>query len=239
MPRSSRLPFALLALTLAACGRLDDITGAGRPSLATTPPARHPILFVHGWNSSAAAWTSMAAWFKADGWTDAELTTWSYNTAQSNVTTAREIQRKVDSILAATGSPRVDIITHSMGGLSARYYVKNLRGANKVDAWVSLAGPNHGTTTAYACFQTSCFEMRPGSSFLAKLNQKDETPGAPRYATWWSTCDQVIVPQTSTPLSGATNTLTACLQHSQLREDFAVYQQVRDWVSPAAVLAAR
>jgi triacylglycerol lipase len=241
MPRPARLLLALLALTLAACGRLDDATGPGRPSLAVTPPAHDPILFVHGWNANYTTWTTMVALFKADGWTDAELATWSYNTAQSNVTTARAIQAKVDSILAVTGASRVDIITHSMGGLSARYYVKSLRGAKKVDAWVSLAGPNHGTNTAFFCFQTSCLEMRPGSSFLSKLNSKDETPGVPRYGTWWSACDQVILPQMSTLLSGATNTQTACLQHSDLHEDVAVYAQVRDWVSPPvlASLAAR
>ena len=232
MPRSTRLSLAFLPFALAACGRLADITGTDRPSLAITPPAHDPILLVHGWNSSAAAWTTMVGWFKADGWTDAELATWSYNTAQSNEVTAREIQRKVDSILAVTGASRVDVITHSMGGLSARYYVKSLRGAKKLDAWVSLAGPNHGTATANFCFQQSCVEMRPGSAFLNKLNQKDETPGTPRYATWWSTCDEVIIPQNSTPLAGATNTTTACMQHSQLREDLGVYAQVRDWVSP-------
>lgn len=106
----------------------------------------------------------------------------------------RRIRTKVDEILAATGASKVDIITHSMGGLSSRWYAKFLGGDAKIDEWVSLGGPNHGTDTAYLCNQTSCKEMRPGSAFLADLNAGDETPGAPRYGTWRSPCDTIINP---------------------------------------------
>ena len=85
--------------------------------------------------------------------------------------------------------------------------------------------------------------MVPGSAFLNALNATDETWGAPRYAAWWSPCDEVINPRDSALLSGgALNTQTACLQHSQLHQDATVYAQVREWVnqpSPAAVIAAR
>jgi len=231
-----RLPFRpvvsalLVVATMTACN-IDSATSPRATVVA--PPANPPILFVHGWNSSGATWTTMIGRFKADGWTDAELANFSYNTAQSNATTANVIAQKVDSILAVTGAARVAIVSHSMGALSARYYVKHLRGDRKVDAWVTLGGPDHGTQTAYACLQTSCKEMWPNSSFLKDLNRKDETPGSPRYATWWSPCDEVINPHTSVILSGgATNTETACLRHSDLHEDATVYAQVRDFVKP-------
>jgi len=200
-------------------------------ALAPAVAAAHdPILFVHGWNSSSSAWTTMVSRFQADGWTSGELNNWSYNTSQSNATTASQISTKVDQILAATGAAKVDIISHSMGALSSRYYLKNLGGTAKVDDWVSLGGPNHGTDTANFCFQTSCAEMRQGSSFLKALNSGDETPGTVTYGTWWSPCDEVINPDSSVALSGATNTQTACLEHSALHEDATVYAQVRDFV---------
>jgi triacylglycerol lipase len=118
-----------------------------------------------------------------------------------------------------------------MGGLSSRYYLKNLDGISKVDAWVSLGGPNHGTDTANSCFNTSCTEMRIGSSFLTSLNSGDETPGSPRYATWWSPCDTVINPDSSVSLSGAANTRTACLSHSGLLTDATVYAQTRNMIN--------
>ncbi|HEX8067934.1 MAG TPA: triacylglycerol lipase [Thermoleophilaceae bacterium] len=200
-------------------------------ALSATPASAHdPILFVHGWNSSGSTWNTMVGRFQADGWTTAELNNWSYNTAQSNKTTAGQIQTKVDQILASTGAAKVDLITHSMGGLSSRWYVKFLGGSAKVDEWVSLGGPNHGTDTANWCFDTSCGEMRIGSQFLADLNAGDETPGTVSYRTWWSPCDSVINPDSSVSLSGATNTKTACIAHTSLPDDAGVYSQVRDFV---------
>ena len=226
---------SLLALT--ACSKLDSITGLSASRAAAVAPLHDPILFVHGWNSNASTWNTMVSRFKADGWTSAELATWSYDYTKSNATTAGIISRMVDSILTATGASRVDIVTHSMGTLSARYYIKYLGGAAKVGSFVSLGGTNHGTNTAFFCLQTSCREMWPGSSYLNSLNAGDETWGAPRYATWWSPCDEVILPQKSEQLSAGpsgtvTNTQTACISHERLHEDFTVYTQVRSFLYP-------
>jgi triacylglycerol lipase len=210
--------------------RLLAVLAAAMLTPVASASAHDPILFVHGWNSSSSTWNTMVSRFSTDGWTPAELNNWSYNWHQSNATTASQISSKVDSILAATGATKVDIISHSMGGLSSRYYLKNLGGTAKVDDWVSLGGPNHGTDTANFCFDTSCVEMRQNSTFLKALNSGDETPGTVTYGTFWSPCDEVINPDSSVALSGATNTQTACLSHSALHEDATVYANVRDFV---------
>ena len=199
-------------------------------STTTAPAGPDPILFVHGWNSSGSVWTTMIGRFSADGHPSSRLHNWSYDTAQSNKTTAAQIATKVDEIRAATGAAKVDVITHSMGGLSSRWFVKFLGGDAEVDEWVSLGGPNHGTDTANFCWQTSCSEMRIGSAFLADLNAGDESPGGVRYGTWWSACDTVINPDSSVAVSGATNTQTACLGHSDLYNDATVYGQVKAFV---------
>ena len=231
--RSASL-FLLVALVTSGCAE-DFLATAdarkGKPQPTLPGPERNPIVFVHGWNSSGAVWATMRDRFLADGWSDGELVAWSYNSYQSNVTTAEQLSDRIDAVLAQTGATHVDIVTHSMGGLSSRYYTKNLGGDTRVDGWISLGGPNHGTATADGCFTKSCEEMRAGSRFLRSLNKRDETPGTPRYATWWSACDVVILPQNSTPLSGATNRQTACLSHSALTSDATVYEQVKDWVT--------
>lgn len=230
---------------LAACGSptepLSDVAAMEpafarkRPTPPPPPPppapAHTPIVFVHGWNSSAGTWSTMLARFRADGWSDAELHAFSYDFSRSNATTAGILAAKVDSIRAKTGAAKVTLITHSMGSLSARYYLRSLAGDSKVAAMVSLAGVDHGTSSAYACLQTSCFEMWPGSSFLNNLNATDETWGTTFYATWRSPCDEVVNPRSSTILSGATNTETACLLHSQIKKDATVYAQVRTFVT--------
>jgi triacylglycerol lipase len=191
----------------------------------------NPILFVHGYTSNAAAWDTMKARFLADGWHSNYLNAYTFSSSKSNALIAQDVATRVSQIKAATGAAKVDIITHSMGGLSSRYYLKNLGGTANVDDWVSLGGPNHGTTWAYGCFFINpCNQMIPGSSFLNQLNSGDETPGAVNYGTWWSPCDELINPDTSTILSGATNTQTSCIFHSDLRTNLTVYQQVKAFV---------
>jgi len=202
------------------------------PGTAAAPTTtRDPIIFVHGYGSNGSIWAPMMRRFVADGWTDAQLVAWTYDTSQSNATTAQQLSTVIDVLLASTGASRVDIVAHSMGSLSTRWYLKYVTGGlSKVDEWVSLGGPNHGTDTALACATASCIEMRPGSAFLTALNSGDESPGTVRYGTWWSPCDLTINPDSSVSVDGAVNTETACLGHSDLYNDTTVYNQVRDFV---------
>jgi triacylglycerol lipase len=191
-----------------------------------------PILFVHGWSGSASNWNTMIGRFEKDGYAKTQLRAYSYNTSQSNKTTAETIVKsEVEKLKKENDVSKVDIIAHSMGSLNSRWYIKFVKeGEANVDDWVSLGGPNHGTTAANFCFSTSCVEMRPGSTFLSELNAGDETPGAVNYGTWWSPCDEFINPDSSVPLSGATNTETACISHLALLSDETVYKGVREFV---------
>jgi len=197
---------------------------------AATAVAHTPILFVHGWTESESLWSTMIGNFEREGWRREELNNWRYNTSQSNVRTASEVKAKVEEILRRTGATRIDLITHSMGALNTRYYIKNLGGTEKVEKFVSLGGPNHGTTTANFCFEASCVEMRIGSEFLTRLNEGDETPGSVSYATWWSSCDEIINPDESVLLSGATNNAAGCVTHTGLTTNSTVFAGVREFV---------
>ena len=204
---------------------------AGAAVVPASSLAVDPILFVQGWSGSASNWNTMISRFEKDGWPKSHLRAYSYNTSQSNKTTAETIVKsEVEALKKATGATKVDIIAHSMGSLNSRWYIKFVGGESTVDEWVSLGGPNHGTTAANLCFSTSCVEMRQGSTFLSELNAGDETPGAVNYGTWWSPCDEFINPDSSVPLSGATNTETACISHLALISDETVYKGVREFV---------
>jgi triacylglycerol lipase len=207
------------------------ISVLGATAAPASSSAQDPILFVHGYLESASLWKTMIGRFEKDGYPSSFLSAYSYNTSQSNkVDAEKEVKSHVESLLKATGATKVDIIAHSMGSLNTRWYIKFLGGESKVDDWVSLGGPNHGTETANFCFSTSCVEMRIGSTFLKELNAGDETPGAVNYGTWWSPCDEIVNPHSSVALSGATNTETACISHTALTTDETVYKQVREFV---------
>ncbi|MFD4523911.1 esterase/lipase family protein [Streptomyces sp. NPDC058470] len=206
-------------------------------SLSLSAPAQaathNPVIFVHGLNSSASSWDDWIADFKADGYTDSQLYAWSYSWGQSNVTTAQQLATKVQSVLAATGASKVDLVAHSMGPLSSRYYLKNLGGTAYVDDFVSVAGTNHGTSLAGWCawLYTSCAQMNTGSSFLTALNSDDETPGSVSYASYWSNCDEYLDPDSTALLNGATNVGVGCIGHTDTNNDYGVYTQVRDFIA--------
>lgn len=226
--RGNTSPWRLLTLLLSlAALALGSLFAAA----TATAGERNPVIFVHGYTSSSSAWDEMVADFRAAGYAADDLYAWDYNSYQSNETTAQQLATYVEQVRASTGAAQVDIVTHSMGGLNSRWYVKFLGGTDYVDDWVSLAGPNHGTDTAYWCYYASCYDMRPGSSFLSTLNSGDETPGSVDYGTWWSSCDGVINPDDSTLLQGAQNTYVGCIGHGDFLTDNAVSQDVQNFVA--------
>jgi triacylglycerol lipase len=227
--RGRRLRLGLAALTVV----VTTSVGVAAGPAAEAHSGADPIVFVHGWNSSASAWNTMIQRFVDAGHARSSMLAITYNSNQSNATIANQVRDAVNSLRASTGASRVDIVTHSMGGLSSRYYLKNLGGTAVVDEWVSLGGPNHGTNTAYLCypFSAGCRDMVPGSGFLNSLNSGDETPGGVRYGTFWSSCDEVINPDDSVLLSGATNTGVGCLGHSELRTNASVFNQVHSFTT--------
>lgn len=225
MRRLSRV----LATSLAALAATMTIVVV--PAGAAHAADRNPVVFVHGYGGNDWNWGLMADRFARDGWSPGMLFAWDYDTAQDNAVTARQLAAFVDQVRARTGAAKVDIVTHSMGGLSSRHYLKFLDGAAAVDDWVSIGGPNHGTNAAYLCSDRSCADMRFGSPFLTALNGGDETPGAVRYGTFWSSCDEVINPDTSTVLAGAVNHhLSGCIGHVSLLISWEVYTGVRAFI---------
>jgi triacylglycerol lipase len=222
--------FAVALIVTNAC------TESSAPDLGTLPQLTHdPILFVQGFLGNPADWSLMKARFAADGWASYELHTYSPSVAASNAVSAAEIRDSVDQIMRKTGATKVDIIAHSMGSISTRYYLKFLHGSEKVGAWVSLAGPNHGTDDVErqkcdVIVFTPCKEIVIGSAFLLALNAGIETPGPAQYATWRSPCDTTISPESSVILAGAYNYEMACVVHYNFLIDETVYQQVRDFV---------
>jgi triacylglycerol lipase len=201
-----------------------------------------PIVFVHGIFGNLKSMKTMRTKFKEAGWPDSWLCNWSYDWALSNTEIATLVEEKVNQVIASTGKQKVDIITHSMGGLSTRYYMKEKKGWEKVRQWASLGSPNRGSTVAKKCslIWTPCEEMVPGSAFLKKLNA-DETPGTTEYGTWRAgykngkPCDKYINPAKSAELIGspknwAKNKIMKCMSHSALHEEKEVFESVEKFV---------
>lgn len=219
----------LAAFTAALAVAATTVFGVAAPAHAA---GHTPVVFVHGYSGNASNWTTAEAVFEAAGYTPDELYAFNYDSYGDNKTNAASLAAYVSQVRAKTGAAQVDIVNHSMGGLVSMWYIKELGGQPYVRHLASLAGANHGTTAALACEQyVTCQEMTPGSSFITTLTSGDETPGDTRYATWYSPCDGVINPYTSTELNGATNNYVACENHLTYLTDTVVLSAVRAFLA--------
>lgn len=88
---------------------------------------------------------------------------------------AIRLKELVEMLRYRTGSDKVDIVAHSMGGLVAREYI-NLFDSNAVGKLILVNTPNRGITNkAYDVCRLvgsvkECSDMREGSIFLKRLN---------------------------------------------------------------------
>jgi triacylglycerol lipase len=211
---------------------------------------QNPILFLHGGFKDKEDWVTMMGWFKADGWPDTTLYAYTFAenddcTFEVNINNTNQIKQWVDEILNETGADKIDIVAHSMGGMSSRYYIKFLGGIDTIDDYVSLGSPHHGNNWS-SCGREGVKEM------ALILNEGDETPGGIlndtlgiRYDPIWNiTYNSSHIPGTinytsiysrddgicqyiSSPLDGAYNIEVEKIGHSQLFKDESVYELVK------------
>jgi triacylglycerol esterase/lipase EstA (alpha/beta hydrolase family) len=176
------------------------------------PTAAHPdpVVLVHGTAENMLDnWLAMAPALKGAGYCVYAFNYGSYN--GSGIIgvygvgpierSAQELATYVDTVRAATGAARVDLVGHSQGGMMPRYYIKNLGGGGKVDDLVALSPSNHGTTNPLApplapvC--PACLQQAAGSPFITRLNSGDESPGPVSYTNLVTRYDEVVTPSTS------------------------------------------
>ncbi|MBB5867535.1 triacylglycerol lipase [Allocatelliglobosispora scoriae] len=200
------------------------------PATTANAATNTPVIFVHGYTGNASNWTTALSVFRAGGFT--KVYTYDYNWAGSNEISAAGLRTFVNQVRSQTGAAKVAIVNHSMGGLVTRWYLEELGGSQYVSHVASIAGANHGTTFAGACLiNISCIEMYPGSLFILDLSDGDETPGSAKYASWYSACDGIILPYTSTRLTGATNNNVACETHIGFLTNTSVLTQIRSFIA--------
>jgi triacylglycerol lipase len=211
--RRSRSRPLLASLGLAV---LLAIGGAGAGAAFAADP--DPVLLVHGYRGDPSSWADMIARFAAEGRTAVAIDL----PSEDNIVNAAAIR----DFIKAKGWSRVDLVAQSMGGLSARHFVKFLKSTARVDSYVSLGTPQYGIYAACILPRTYGGQMCPTSSFLRDLNRKDDTPGNPAWTTIYSTSDE-FVPNSSSRLDGgACHVQVSGVLHNDMDNDAGIFAHV-------------
>jgi triacylglycerol lipase len=211
----------VVVLGVAACAAVQPRAQALHCATRSHP---HPVVLVPG-TFDATSWTTIGSALRAGGYCVSAFQPAGAATG-SIAESAQELRRFVQRVLARTHAARVSIVGHSQGALTARYYLRFLGGASKVDDLVALAPPNHGTTTPLVipgailgCL--ACVEQAAGSSFLATLNAGDGTPPPVDYTVVETRYDLVVTPYDSAFLRGSANRITNVMLQNRCPGDLA------------------
>jgi triacylglycerol lipase len=199
-----------VAVTLAALGTLAAVAPVGAAS-------DDPILLVHGWRGDPSTWSDMINRFAAKGRTAVAIDL----ATEDNVTNAAQIEKYISD----RGWSKVDIVAQSMGGLSSRQYIKFLS-STVVDTYVSLGTPQYGIYSACLLPTSSGGQMCPYSSFLANLNNGDDTPGEVYWTTIYSTSDGYVPTSSSRLDGGACHVQVSGVGHNDMDNDARIFKHV-------------
>ena len=202
---------------------------------------REPVLLVHG-----TGLTPEESW----GWNYAKLlppagydvcTVALPNRAMTDIQISAEYVAFAVDAMAKQARHAIAVITHSQGGMEARWAVRwwpTVR-ANVADL-VLLASPNHGIAAADACAASgSCWpavwQMSTSAHFIHALNSVDETPGDVAVTNLYSRTDELVEPSTTVPLSGdhvaniaVQDVCPHVVHHAGMLHDAAVFALVLD-----------
>jgi pimeloyl-ACP methyl ester carboxylesterase len=191
-------------------------TPPGADHWACRPTAAHPrpVVLVPGLTgSSGRDWQAAAPLLANNGYC-AFTYDFSSQGEESIEAAATGLASFADQVIGATGASQVDLVSHSEGGVIARYYVQFLGGAAKTATLAQISPLNHGTTlygiatllaqnglnSSSTC--APCAEQTAGSAFMTKLNGDGETAPGVSYTVIASRYDEIVTPYESQFLSG-------------------------------------
>ncbi|MEU2426203.1 alpha/beta fold hydrolase [Streptomyces sp. NPDC007851] len=174
--------------------------GTGRLPVRAAPP----VVLLHGFIDNRSVFVLLRRTLAQHGGQRVESL--NYSPLTCDIRTAAELLgRHIEEICERTGSRRVDIVGHSLGGLIARYYVQRLGGDLRVRTLVTLGTPHSGTRVApLADAHPIVRQMRPGSEVIEEL--AGPAPGCrTRFVSFWSDLDSLMEPVEA-----------ACIEHPDL-----------------------
>lgn len=176
-------------------------------------PDRNPVVLVHGIYSDSGDFTRMARLLRAEGW-PVHTPDLKPNGGQARLDDlAGQLARYIDTV-----APRrkCDLVGFSMGGLVSRYYVQRLGGAERVERFISLAAPHHGTALARLHGGAGARQMRRGSTFLTDLDRDADQLARVKFTSIYTPLDLMIVPASSSEMSQARNVRLWAAMHPSL-----------------------
>lgn len=194
-----------------------------------------PVLLVHGYLCNSGYWHSMSKALLQTGITHRAVDLEPVTAGIDDY--AGAIQQAVEALCKDTGSEKVVVVAHSMGGLAMRAFVRAY-GARQLARVITLGTPHNGTHSARFGIGENCLQMdRQGtipSPWLQELAARESEETRRLFVSIYSHQDNIIAPQNSSHLPGATNIALHGVGHVALGLDPGVQALVVEEVREAS-----
>jgi triacylglycerol lipase len=146
-----------------------DTAGSSSPTAkALTSPTTRPVLLVHGFGGTKSSLALIARALDARGMTVEAM---GYPPLGMSVAQlAERLVAEVEKILLATGTDKVHLVGHSLGGVVIAQAIADNRLTGRVDTVITLGSPFGGSPWAGVLpFVEIVRELRAGSPLLRRL----------------------------------------------------------------------
>ncbi|MFE3754915.1 esterase/lipase family protein [Nocardia tengchongensis] len=260
-PDPSYSYFGGLAAELTAPGQSPP--GANDWSCKPTAAHPNPVVLLHGLGNDTVGWNTLSPVLANAGYC---VFTTTYGVGALGpimgavtpvATSAQQISDFIDRVRAETGSDQVDLVGHSMGGAVPFYALNHLGAAPKIDHYVALGAPLHGSTVSglaslqpllestpagtELAAQCGPCQLSPGSRVAIDLNPDPAVAPRIRFTTVVSRYDEIATPWTTGLLDGpnADNVVlqdlcaTDYTEHFELPADPVAVRVVLNALDPA------
>ena len=170
---------------------VDPGRGPRSPAGEHTASRARPVLLVHGFCGTKSSWSLLATTLSAQGLAVDAITYTPFGTSVERL--ADRLVVEVNRILSQTGSDKVHLIGHSLGGVLIAQAIADGRLDGLVDTVVTLGSPFGGSPWANLLpFGAVARALREGSPLLRRL-ASTPAPDGVRWLALTATLD-IIVP---------------------------------------------
>lgn len=202
-------------------------------------PSTLPVLLIHGYGCNSGYWHAMSK-----ALAQAQITHYAIDMEPvmgSIDDYVQQIHRAVETICQETGNDKVIIVAHSMGGLATRAYLRD-HGIGRIARAITLGTPHRGTGIAQYGVGANCRQMHwtasaeegMSSTWIRQLEQGENTDVYRLLVSIYSHHDNIISPQTSSHVYGATNIEFSGIGHVALALHPAVQARVISQIHEAS-----
>ncbi|RUR86644.1 esterase/lipase family protein [Chlorogloeopsis fritschii PCC 9212] len=178
---------------------------------------RNPVLLVHGIFDTGRVFERMVPYLTQNGWAVYDLDLIPNNGHESLDKLAHQVANYIECNFPP--EQPLDLVGFSMGGIVSRYYVQRLGGINRVQRFVTISAPHHGTWIAYSHQGAGCVQMRPDSAFLEDLNRDVLMLKQLNFTSMWTPYDLMIVPANSSQMPLGREVIIPALVHGWMITD--------------------